>query len=363
MNGGGEIPRGPGAPVEFQAAQFPAPVFPGQQPYPPGMPGTPPGGGPTTSKIIVGAIIAIVVLLIGGTVAAVAASGGDKSDKTVSAEGNSAAGSAPTTAVGPCTTAPTARLSSYRRVGAEAVATVDLSTTCDGGDTITSDGVDILLAQTSSTIAGARFNFSSAPIPLIKGRPTQIELRYGPNDFWTLPESVILTQATVTLSDTGTSSTTSPDPSSLSTPLVPFAPVAAALPPGTTADSLAYTGLRSTQAADSSSVQTDVADRWVPQLSSKQVGLVAEGKTWQNTDILQAQFDYRARFPESRLLWSGDWSSFSVTDWWITVVAVPFSNAAGANAWCDSQRLAIDQCFAKKVTNRSGPEQTTVYRR
>jgi hypothetical protein len=237
-----------------------------------------------------------------------------------------------------------------------------LGTACDGGDAIAADGVAIFIAQAAGTVAGARFDFSDSPVPLREGQKTTVELRYGPGNLWTAPESVVPSQATVSLSDTDDSST-STDPSSLALPSAPFAPAAPALPPGTTVDSQSYAGLRSMQGSDSPSVQRDVADRWVPQLSSKRVGLVADGITWQNADILKAQFDYRARYPQSRLLWSGDWSSFSVTDWWITVVGIPFPDAAGANAWCDAQRLAKDHCFAKRVTNRGGPEQTTVYRR
>jgi hypothetical protein len=363
MNGGGVDPRVPNVPVEYRSPDFPAPVFPGQGPHgaDPAVPPT--GGGPTTkSKVIAGVVIAVVVLVIGGSVAALSG-GNDKADKgsgvTVTSAGESKAAAASI----PCTTPPVARLTSLRPLGTETVATIELRPSCDGSDTITSDGVDILITQTAGTIAGARFDFSNAPIPLKEGRSTTVELRYGPDDLWAVPDSVVPSQTTVSLTDMGTSTTSSTDPSTLSTPTTPFIPVARALPPGTTADSQAYAGLRSMQGSDSASVQRDVVDRWVPQLSSKRVGLVADGITWQNTDILKAQFDYRGRFPQSRLLWSGDWSSFSVTDWWVTVVAMPFPDAAGANAWCDAQSLDKDHCFAKLVTNRGGSEQTTVYRR
>ncbi|MCJ0904761.1 hypothetical protein [Rhodococcus sp. ARC_M6] len=49
------------------------------------------------------------------------------------------------------------------------------------------------------------------------------------------------------------------------------------------AESTAFDALRALATADAPSVSSELADRWVPQLSSKRPGLVAEGKTWNNS--------------------------------------------------------------------------------
>jgi hypothetical protein len=77
-----------------------------------------------------------------------------------------------------------------------------------------------------------------------------------------------------------------------------------------------------------------LADRWVPQLSSKRLGLVAEGTIWNNAKILSEHLQLRAQFPEARLLWAGDWSTFDAPDFWVTIAGDTFPDAVGALAWC-----------------------------
>jgi hypothetical protein len=114
-------------------------------------------------------------------------------------------------------------------------------------------------------------------------------------------------------------------------------------------------------AADRAEVES-LAGRWVPQLSSKKPGLVANGTTYDYVEILDEFRSLKARYPAARLLWSGDFTSFKFADFWVTVDAFPASDAAAANSWCDSQAIGPDDCFAKLISHSIPYEGATVHR-
>jgi hypothetical protein len=105
-----------------------------------------------------------------------------------------------------------------------------------------------------------------------------------------------------------------------------------------------------------------IADTWVPQLASKRPGTVAAGRTWDAAAILAEHQQLRARYPQARLLWSGDWSVFGGDDYWVTVLASPVASPAGADGWCDGQGLGADDCFATWLSHRGGSAGTAVHR-
>ena len=115
-------------------------------------------------------------------------------------------------------------------------------------------------------------------------------------------------------------------------------------------------------------MQSDLADRWLPQLSSKRVGLVApdvDGRvvTWSATEILNQHLRMRLQYPEVRLVWSDEWRTFDLRGWWVTIAGATFPDANAANGWCDSRGIAVDECFAKLVSNSRDSSGTTQYRR
>jgi hypothetical protein len=104
-----------------------------------------------------------------------------------------------------------------------------------------------------------------------------------------------------------------------------------------------------------------LADRWVPQISSKRLGIVAEGTVWNNAKILSEHLQLRARFPEARLLWSGDWSTFDAPDFWVTIAGDTFPDAAGALTWCTRKNLDRDHCYAKLVSTMHPVKGSTAF--
>ncbi|MGH4023150.1 MAG: hypothetical protein ACRDRV_01040 [Pseudonocardiaceae bacterium] len=112
---------------------------------------------------------------------------------------------------------------------------------------------------------------------------------------------------------------------------------------------------------DRPQVQRELAETWLPQLSSKQVGLVADGITYRYIDILNDHLSLRSTY-DARLVWSSDWSSFGKDNFYVTMAPVPFTTPAAANAWCDTQGIDPDHCFAKRLSAVAGPEGSTVSR-
>ncbi|WP_410564527.1 zinc ribbon domain-containing protein [Amycolatopsis sp. cmx-4-61] len=102
---------------------------------------------------------------------------------------------------------------------------------------------------------------------------------------------------------------------------------------------------------------------WLPQLSAKKPGIVANGVT-QDYDTIWSDFlANRQRHPEALLLWSGDYASFRYPDFWVTVVPQQYSDGSSANAWCDSYGIAKDDCYAKRLMHTGGYSGNTLLRK
>lgn len=102
-------------------------------------------------------------------------------------------------------------------------------------------------------------------------------------------------------------------------------------------------------------------NRWAAQLSAKQPGTFAEGRTWTEADILAEHEQLRSRFPQSRLVMSSEWPVFSLQGWWVTVMAGGFSSPDAANDWCRSNGFAPDHCFAKLISTTASSTGSTKY--
>jgi len=140
------------------------------------------------------------------------------------------------------------------------------------------------------------------------------------------------------------------------------------VPPNTQIDTeptnsaTAYTELNRQLRADATEVRSNLAETWVPQLASAQPGLNSGSFTYDYLSILQEHRKLRQEYPRARLVWSSDWPSFKGQDFYVTVLAVPFTTAEDANLWCDQQGIDRDHCFAKLLSQSRGPEGSTRHR-
>ena len=132
----------------------------------------------------------------------------------------------------------------------------------------------------------------------------------------------------------------------------PQSETTASLPSAAKVDSEASSlaQLRAIADGDRSFVARQLADLWVPQISSKRPGIVDDGLVWDNAQTLKELLDNRERYG-AKLLRSGDWSTFSAPDFWVTVVPVTFDDSEGALDWCTSHGFDSWHCIAKFVSS------------
>ncbi|MDD7917647.1 hypothetical protein [Actinomycetospora callitridis] len=108
--------------------------------------------------------------------------------------------------------------------------------------------------------------------------------------------------------------------------------------------------LETQRGADAGAAEALVGS-WAPQLSAKKQGLVVDGQTYDAATILTDHQRLRGQQPDAILVWSGDFTSFRSSDFWITLANRPFSSADAANAWCQSAGFGPDDCYAKRLSH------------
>jgi hypothetical protein len=128
---------------------------------------------------------------------------------------------------------------------------------------------------------------------------------------------------------------------------------------GTSSATSSAATLAAQVASDRPSVE-GLVGQWVPQLSAKRDGLVADGITYDDDAILAHYVSVAGRDPSAVLLFSGDWPVFNGSDFWVVVDPRGFATAAAANAWCDAQGYSADDCYAKKLSHSGGTSGTAV---
>lgn len=89
--------------------------------------------------------------------------------------------------------------------------------------------------------------------------------------------------------------------------------------------------------------------QWVPQLSAKREGLVADGITYTLADIV-ALHDALGADYGALLVWSGEYV-FDNSDLWVSVAPEGFATAQEALDWCVAKARDRDNCLARLVTH------------
>ena len=120
------------------------------------------------------------------------------------------------------------------------------------------------------------------------------------------------------------------------------------VPPPTAAS--ACQQLRNQANTDYSVTAEQATGLWVPQLSSKRPGLVADGITWDCDTIWAEHVRLRATY-SAELLWSGDWPhTYGHDDYWVTVAGYTYDTAEGARQWCqDHGRDVPEHCYPTQI--------------
>lgn len=168
--------------------------------------------------------------------------------------------------------------------------------------------------------------------------------------------------------DGSTTASADAEPTEVSSPPEVTEPDAAPITTSSTAppdpEAEALQALEDQVDSDRSLVEADLAGTWVPQISSKALGITDEvtGITYGTYEsILQDHLHWRGRF-DVALIDSADFASFDFgTDFYVTVAVEPFPTSDGAIQWCDQHALSSNDCFAKFISHTAGEDQQ-VYR-
>ena len=283
------------------------------------------------------------------------------------AAATSTAAALPSGAVKACSSMPTFTITSVEDGQGELKVHGNMTTSCAEGDFLAGSSNQVLVysstsptggADVDSLVASGTFDLSSEPLIIPNGGRT-VTLRFGEQHYFRTAKDLDLKGLTVRPSfDRGSSSTVTSKSSTNS-----------AMTIASSASSNANQEAQDEQAAgdaigwqvkhDYPIVMNSMRGKWTPQLSSKQVGLVAEGQTWTNRSILAEFLKTRQANPKAVIIDTSQWPVYDVGGWWVTLSGELYDDADQANAWCDAQGYDSDHCLAKRIESNGTSQGTT----
>ena len=380
-----------GAPSGFSAAQ---PAVELDMFGPQMMAQMPPPQQKQPSKSSSGRLIAIIVVLLlvivggGGLWAGSHFANKDKSEDTsqdkADSDGNgdgkqngqadaaatSTAAALPSGAVKACSSMPTFTITSVEDGQGELKVHGNMATSCAEGDFLAGSSSQVLVYSSTSPTGGAdvdhlvasgTFDLSSDPL-IIPNGGRAVTLRFGEQHYFRTAKDLDLKGLTVRPSfDRGSSSTATAKSSTNS-----------AMTIASSASSNANQEAQDEQAAgdaiqwqikhDYPIVMNSLRGKWTPQLSSKQVGLVADGQTWTKRSILAEYLRTQQANPKAVIIDTSQWPVYDTGGWWVTLQGDTYSDGDQANAWCDAQGYDSDHCLAKRIESNGTSQGTTKLR-
>lgn len=258
----------------------------------------------------------------------------------------------------PCDDPPQANATSVNLTARGLTIETEFSTQCEEGDALTGSAVVLSAAQGTRDFSSAIFDLDSDPIVIPPSGKVDRTLVFPAGTYWRIPELLRNGVMDVQIADARQSG----DASSASDGSSTLTAIRSANPGHGTLEGTATYALKELADYDRGFVNSTLENFWVPQISSKKVGLRADGIVYTNEDILRNHLNLRERYDGVRLVWANDWTTFNDPEFWITVVGVPYYDGPSANQWCDSHGIDAGNCFAKVISSRFGPEGTTMMR-
>jgi hypothetical protein len=330
--------------------------------YPPQYPPPPPKSPGKTIAIAVAVVAAIAVIVV---VAVIAMRGGSKDKPTAATGTNGAPGKS--AKVTKCATPPSYSMTDAKTSADGLTVKLRVKASCPGGDVLASPNTTIAIATSDGRVdvASGRFDLSANPVFVPRPDDGAVEYRFvfGADDYW-MPLGMLDDRYTVSSpgyriesSESGSAQTTSGTAKTSSTGT--FTATGPGRPIGGNADAAAGNALRAIADSDTPAIQRELEGRWIPQLSSKKPGDFWDGIHWDNAAILREHLGLRQKFDNVRLTWSNEWSTYTITDMWVTSVGVTFPTGEDALGWCTSNGFDRDHCYAKIISKTMPAEGTT----
>ena len=293
-----------------------------------------------------------------------------KQNGQADAAATSTAAALPSGAVKACSSMPTFTITSVEDGQGELKVHGNMATSCAEGDFLAGSSSQVLVYSSTSPTGGAdvdhlvasgTFDLSSEPL-IIPNGGRAVTLRFGEQHYFRTAKDLDLKGLTVRPSfDRGSSSTATAKSSTNS-----------AMTIASSASSNANQEAQDEQAAgdaiqwqikhDYPIVMNSLRGKWTPQLSSKQVGLVADGQTWTKRSILAEYLKTQQANPKAVIIDTSQWPVYDTGGWWVTLQGDTYSDGDQANAWCDAQGYDSDHCLAKRIESNGTSQGTTKLR-
>ena len=289
-----------------------------------------------------------------------------KQNGQVDAAATSTAAALPSGAVKACSSMPTFTITSVEDGQGELKVQGTMATSCAEGDFLAGSSNQVLVysstsptggADVDSLVASGTFDLSSEPLIIPNGGRT-VTLRFGEQHYFRTAKDLELKGLSVKPSfDRGSSSSVT-SKSSTNSPMTVASSTSSNANQEAQDEQAAGDAIGWQVKHDYPIVMNSMRGKWTPQLSSKQVGLVAEGQTWTNRSILAEFLKTRQANPKAVIIDTSQWPVYDVGGWWVTLSGELYDDADQANAWCDAQGYDAEHCLAKRMES-SGPAQGT----
>ena len=290
-----------------------------------------------------------------------------KQNGQVDAAATSTAASLPSGAVKACSSMPTFTITSVEDGQGELKVQGTMATSCAEGDFLAGSSNQVLVysstsptggADVDSLVASGTFDLSSEPLIIPNGGRT-VTLRFGEQHYFRTAKDLELKGLSVKPSfDRGSSSSVT-SKSSTNSPMTVASSTSSNANQEAQDEQAAGDAIGWQVKHDYPIVMNSMRGKWTPQLSSKQVGLVAEGQTWTNRSILAEFLKTRQANPKAVIIDTSQWPVYDVGGWWVTLSGELYDDADQANAWCDAQGYDSDHCLAKRMESSGSPQGTT----
>ncbi|PJM79648.1 zinc ribbon domain-containing protein [Bifidobacterium scaligerum] len=247
-----------------------------------------------------------------------------------------------------CDKAPDFTISSHAVHGTDLVIKLEATASCGADSTLNLDGSAVRLTLTDNdkaTFADAVYDFSDDPVTADAGESANVSVAFVQGQYWLVPDQVSWDDLSVTCDLKGTAQGKAATPSKSDD--------------FTGADALDKDGREQVAKAaidrqiehDKDAV-SDIASTYTTQLSSKQLNMQVDGKTWTYQDIWQQFVDLKNQWPSTLFVWSGDWGNYQrsgTTDYYVILSGESFSDRDEGWDWCSDNGFGQNDCMPVTV--------------
>ena len=290
-----------------------------------------------------------------------------KQNGQADAAATSTAAALPSGAVKACSSMPTFTITSVEDGQGELKVQGNMATSCAEGDFLAGASNQVLVYSSASPAGGAdvdrlvasgTFDFSGDPLIIPNGGRT-VTLRFGEQHYFRTAKDLDLKGLSVRPSFDRGSPSSATAKSSTNSPMTIASSTSSNSNQEAQDEQAAGEAIQWQVKHDYPIVKERLLHQWTPQVSSKQVGLKADGLIWNNRSILAEYLRTQQANPNAVIIDTSQWPVYDDKDWWVTLQGDSYPDADQANAWCDAQGYDSDHCLAKRIESSGSPQGTT----